>query len=224
MTVLARRSAGAELARRLAHVRWVAGGTGAGKSTAVRLLAQRHDLHVYDGDAAEQEYAKRCSAERHPLLWELLRLPVAERWVGRTGAEVFQSMPSLHGETFGFILEDLLTLPADRIVLVDDYRVLPRDIAALLAWPDQATFLLPTAEFRRKALADQYADPDQAAANWGDADPAEVLEVRLARDQLWDAEVRRQAEELAMPVITVDGSRTPEDLAADLTARFRLTP
>lgn len=222
MTVLARRSAGAELARRLGHVRWVAGGTGAGKSTVVRLLAEQYDLQVYDGDAAGHDHAQRCTPERHPLLWELARLPLEERYAGRTGAEVFQSMPSLHGETFGFVLEDLLGLPADRIVLVDDFSVLPRDVAALLSWPEQAAFLLPAPEFRRTSLAGQYADPERARANWGEADPDEALEVRMARDALWDAEVRRQAEELALPTLNVDGTRTAEDLAAELSARFRL--
>jgi hypothetical protein len=223
MTVLARRSAGAELARRLAHVRWVAGGTGAGKSTAVRLLAERHDLQVYDGDAAEQEYVKRCTEQRQPLLWELLNTPIEQRWLGRTGAEVFQAMPCLHGETFGFVLEDLLALPADRTVLVDDFRTLPRDVAALLSWPEQAAFLLPTPEFRQESLGDPYADLDRARFDGGDADPAEVLEIRLARDAMWDNEVRRQAEELSMPVLTMDGSQDAEQIADELAKRFRLT-
>jgi hypothetical protein len=52
--------------------------------------------------------------------------------------------------------------------------------------------------------------------------PAVVLEARLARDVLWDAEVARQAEETGLPVLRVDGGRTVEDLAGELAERFRL--
>ncbi|WP_133884358.1 shikimate kinase [Glycomyces sp. NRRL B-16210] len=37
----------------VSHVRWIGGGTGAGKSTVARLLAERYRLRIYDGDAAE---------------------------------------------------------------------------------------------------------------------------------------------------------------------------
>jgi hypothetical protein len=45
-----------DLARRLAHVRWIAGGTGAGKSTVARILAARADAVVYDRDRAEHDW------------------------------------------------------------------------------------------------------------------------------------------------------------------------
>lgn len=48
------------------------------------------------------------------------------------------------------------------------------------------------------------------------------LALRLARDELWDAEIRRQAVASGLPVVTVDGSRDVRDLADDLAARFRL--
>jgi hypothetical protein len=132
-------------------------------------------------------------------------------------------MPSLHGETFPLVVEDLLALPADRPVLVDDFRTLPRHVAPFLPKPEYAAFLLPTPAFRREALTRRYADPDRARANWGDADPAEMLRRRLARDELWDEEVRRQAREFSLPVIEVDGRTSPVALAARLAAAFALT-
>jgi hypothetical protein len=206
----------------LAHVRWIAGGTGAGKSTVARILAERHGLTVYDGDRAEAGYAARCTPERHPYMCALLRTPVEERYAGRAPEEVFRAMPSLHGETFGFVAEDLLALPADRPVLVDDFRPLPRELAPLLVRPEQAVFLLPAPGFRRRVLEARYADPGRARATWGDVDPAAALAVRVARDELWDAEVRRQARETGLPVVDVDGSRDAEALAAGLAAAFGL--
>ncbi|MBW9213651.1 hypothetical protein KV102_02240 [Mumia sp. zg.B53] len=210
------------LARRLAHVRWIAGGTGSGKSTLARALAERYDVLVYDGDRAERDYVARCTPEATPSFWALLQAPPSRTWNGKSAREVFASMPSLHGETFGFVVDDLLALPAGRPVLVDDFRTLPRDVAPLLTWPEQAAFLLPAPRFREQALRDRFADAARARANWGDSDHDEALAVRLARDALWDAEVRRQGAELDLSVLTVDGSRDVEDLADDLATRFHL--
>ncbi|MGC4836840.1 hypothetical protein ACLQ3D_20290 [Micromonospora vinacea] len=209
-------------ARCLSHVRWLAGGTGSGKSTLARALAERYDVLIYDGDRAERDYVSRCTAHEQPYLWALLQAPLAQNWSGRSAQEIFESMPSLHGETFGFVVDDLLALPTERPVLVDDFRTLPREVAPLLTWPEQAAFLLPTPQFRDGALRARFADDARARANWGDGDHSEALALRLARDELWDAEVRRQAIELRLPVITVDGSRNAHDLVDDLATRFRL--
>ncbi|MEV1333358.1 hypothetical protein AB0J20_27715 [Micromonospora costi] len=213
---------GVDLARRLSHVRWLAGGTGSGKSTLARALAERHDVLIYDGDRAERDYVGRCTAHGQPYLWALLQAPAARTWNSRSAREIFESMPSLHGETFGFVVGDLLAMPTGRPILVDDFRTLPREVAPLLTWREQAAFLVPTPRFRDRALRARFADAARARANWGDSDHGEALARRLARDDLWDAEVRRQAAELDLPVVPVDGSRDVPDLVDDLAARFRL--
>jgi hypothetical protein len=212
-----------DLAHRLRHVRWIAGGTGAGKSSVSRALADRYDVLIYDGDRAERDYAPRCSPRDQPRLWELVHAPPRRTWNGRTAQETFESMPSLHRETFGFVVDDLLALPTRRTILVDDFRTLPRDIAPLLTWREQAAFLLPTAQFRRDVLGSRFADPVRARANWGDGDHDEAFALRLARDEFWDTEVRRQALEMDLPIVAVDGTRDTDNLADDLANRFRLT-
>ena len=107
-------------------------------------------------------------------------------------------------------------------MLVDYFGVLPRDLAPLLSQPAQAAFLVPTPSFRRAALSRRYADPNRARANWGELDPATVLEARLARDALWDAEVTDQTAALRLPLLTIDGKRSPGELVRDLAEHFRL--
>lgn len=204
------------------HVRWIGGGTGAGKSTAARMLAERYRLPVYDGDAAEARYVRRCDERDQPRLTALVRMTPEERSTGRSAEEMFESMPSRHGETFPFVLEDLRGMAGMGVVLADDFRTRPMEVAPLLTWPEQAVFMLPTAEFRRRVLSERYADPDRAEANWGAADHGEALEIRLERDRYWDEEIRAEAAELGLPVIDVDGSAKPGPIVKDLATRFRL--
>jgi hypothetical protein len=206
----------------LSHVRWIAGGTGAGKTSVRRLLASRYDLTVYDGDRAEHGWMRRYSPEQHPYFHAMTQLTFEQR-VRRSAEETFRAMPSLHGETLGFLVEDLRAMPADRIVLVDWFGNLPQHLAPLLSFRDQAVFLLPSAEFRRRVLSARYSDPARARANWGDSDHERALAHRLARDELWDAEVRRQAVELGLPIRDIDGTHSVDSLAAELTVQFRLT-
>ncbi|MEV0081871.1 hypothetical protein [Saccharopolyspora sp. NPDC050642] len=211
----------AGLAHRLGHVRWIAGGTGAGKSTITRFLADRFGLAVYDGDRAEHDWVTRCTPDRHPYLHATLRLTREQRSL-LAPEDGFNGMASLHGETIGFLVEDLLAMPTDRPVLVDYFGATPRDLAPLLTWQEQAVFLLPTPEFRHRVLSVRFADPGRARANWGDSDHARAFANRLARDELWDAELRRQAAEADLPVLAVDGTRDATDLADELAQRFRL--
>jgi hypothetical protein len=209
------------LTQRLAHVRWIAGGTGAGKSTVAQILATRTGAAVYDGDRAERDWVSRCTQRDHPHFFESVHLGKAGR-ATRSPAERFRRMPSRHGETIGFVIEDLLELPTDRPILVDWFGNAPRYVAPLLSWPQQAVFLLPTREFRERALGTRFADPARARANWGTADARVALANRLTRDDLWDAEVREQAEDLGLPVIDIDGTRDAGAVADSLARQFKL--
>jgi hypothetical protein len=214
----------AELRQRLTHVRWIAGGTGAGKSTLAAILARQFDLDIYDGDRGERGYVARMHPDEQPRMAALIAMTPRQRWLDRPPSQVVAEMPSLNGETFPFVLEDILARPSRGLVLVDDFRTLPRAVAPLLSWPGQAVFLLPSPVFRERALRNRYADPARARANWGDEDPQPFIAARLARDELWDAEIRRQALEADLPVLSNDGTRSLEELAGELARQFRLPP
>ncbi|MFC5181259.1 ATP-binding protein [Actinomadura harenae] len=205
-------------------MRWIAGGTGAGKSTLARILADQYDVAVYDGDRAEHGWLARCTPQRHPRLAAMRGAPPGEMWRGRTSRQLFQTMASLHGETVGFIADDLLAMPSDRVIVVDYFGILPGHLGPLLRQRDQAVFLLPTPRFRREALAARYADPVRARANWGSNDLESTLAKRLGRDALWDEEVRRQADDHGLDVVTIDGGAPVADLAGQVAARFALVP
>jgi hypothetical protein len=200
---------------RLRHVRWLGGGSGAGKSTIAGLLAEKYGLHLYHCDDAQSSHTVRSNAADHPMLHAFIALTMDERWVKRTPEEMFHTFHGFHGEGFGLILEDLLALPIDVPVLVEGYKLLPRLIAPLLALPNQAVWLLPTSEWRRTAFS-------QRGSLWSIAgrtsDPQRALANLLARDALYTEEVARQAAVLQLPTIEINGSATVNELL-ERTAR-----
>lgn len=195
--------------QRLRHIRWIGGGSGAGKSTIACLLAEEYGLHLYHCDDAQSAHTARSNAADHPMLHAFLALTMDERWVKRTPAEMFHTFHGFHGEGFGLILEDLLDLPTDVPVLVEGYKLLPRLVSPLLSRPDQAVWLIPTPEWRRTAL-------EQRGSLWSIAgrtgDPETALVNFLAHDALYTEEVERQAVALKLPTIQVNGSATLDEL------------
>jgi hypothetical protein len=196
--------------QRLRHIRWIGGGSGAGKSTVARLLADKHGLRLYSTDDMQSAHTARSNAASHPLLHAFLAMTMDERWVKRTPEEMFRTFHGFHGEGFELLLEDLLALPTDLPILVEGYKLLPRLVAPLLSRPDQAVWLIPTPEFRRAALASRGSTWSIAGRT---SDPETALANLLARDALYTEEIFRQAAALQLTTIEVNGSASINELA-----------
>jgi len=196
--------------QRLRHIRWIGGGSGAGKSTVARRLSERYGLRLYHCDDMQSAHTARSNPTDHPMLHAFIAMTMDERWAKRTPEEMFRTFHGFHGEGFGLILEDLLDLPTDVPVLVEGYKLLPRLVAPLLSRLDQAVWLIPPPSFRRTAfcrrgslwsIAGRTSNPQTALANL------------LARDALSTEEVERQAATLQLTRIQVNGSASVDELA-----------
>lgn len=105
----------AALRKQLQHVRWIGGGSCAGKSTIAHRLAARHGLHLYSTDDVMTDRALRSTAEDAPLLHRFVAMDMDERWVTRTPSTMFETVHWFQGEGFDMIIEDLLSLPGQPI-------------------------------------------------------------------------------------------------------------
>src|SRR5436309_2588984 len=142
----------AELSAQLRHVYWIGGGSGAGKSTIARRLAEQYGWHLYATDDVMSDHARRTTPEGAPFLHEFLAMDMDERWVNRSAETMLETFHWFRGEGFGLIVEDLLRLPPEPCVVVEGFRLLPYLVRPLLAVPSHAVWLLPTPEFRRMAF------------------------------------------------------------------------
>src|SRR5690349_5792517 len=72
------------LAGRLRQVRWIGGGSGAGKTTTARRLAERHGLRLYSTDAAMSAHAASAGMRNCPCLRDFVAMSMDERWLNRS--------------------------------------------------------------------------------------------------------------------------------------------
>ena len=91
------------------HVYWLGGGSGAGKSTVARRLADEHGLRLYDTDAAMADHAARSTPEDSPALHEFLAMDMAERWSDRSPEVMLETFHWYRGE--GFDAGEPVTVP-----------------------------------------------------------------------------------------------------------------
>jgi hypothetical protein len=91
-----------------ACVRWIGGGSGAGKSTIARRLAEMYGFRLYHCDDVQSAHTARSNPTDHPMLHAFIAMTMDERWVKRTPEEMLDTFHGFHGEGFGLVLEDLL--------------------------------------------------------------------------------------------------------------------
>lgn len=203
----------------LRHVYWIGGGSGAGKSTIARRLADRHGLRLYATDDVMGDHAARSTPQDSPFLARFQAMDMDERWLNRDVETMLETFHWFQGESFDLIVEDLLKLPKEPGVIVEGFRLLPHLVMPLLGVPGQAVWLLPTPDFRLAAF-------DSRGTRWKIArqtsDPETALRKLLERDHRFTERVAAQAKQYALPVIEVDGTVTEDDLADRVTAAFGL--
>ncbi|MET9765684.1 hypothetical protein ABZ016_42585 [Streptomyces sp. NPDC006372] len=207
------------LAARLGHVYWIGGGSGAGKSTVARALADRHGWRLYATDDAMPEHARRTTPEEAPLLHKFLAMDMDERWVNRSPGTMLETFHWYHGEGFGLIVEDLLGMGRETPVVVEGFRLLPHLVKPLLSGPGRAVWLLPTPEFRQDVFA------ARAAAGAGftrrTSDPERADRNLAARDHMFTTRLREETARLGLPSVEVGIALTEDELVDRVADVFR---
>lgn len=210
-----------ERAAALRHVYWIGGGSGAGKSTIARRLAQRHNLQPYATDDVMSDHARRSTPEDSPYLSAFMAMDMDERWMSRSPETMLDTFHWYRGEGFDLMVDDLLRLPSRPGVIADGFRLLPHLVKPLLAMTERAVWLLPTPDFREAAF-------DSRDSRWTIAgktsDPPRALRNLLERDRMFTDHLRDEVKSLGLPAIEVDPTMTEDDLVARVAAGFGLTP
>ena len=199
------------------HVRWIGGGSGAGKSVIARRLAAAHGATIYDTDAMMADHVARCSPQECPHLAQFLAMDMDARWVARTPQAMLDTFHWFQGEGFDLILEDLASMPRDRLILVEGFRLLPRLVFPVLDDVRDAVWLLPTPAFRRHAFEARGSMMDIPNKT---RNPARALENLMTRDALFTQRLRLETEQLGLTTHMIDGRISEADMAGYVGAQF----
>ena len=194
----------------LQMIYWIGGGSGAGKSTVARRLAERHGLQLYSTDAAMAEHGRRANT---PAIQEFARMSMDERWVNRSPEEMLETFHWFRGDGFECIVEDLRTKTD---VLVEGFRLSP---LLVKAQPGRAVWLLPSPEFRRAAFASRGSLWDIAGKT---SHPEKALHNLLERDRLFTDRLRAETHRENLARIEVEAQLTEAELVDRVAALLGL--
>jgi 2-phosphoglycerate kinase len=208
------------LTTRLANVRWIGGGSGAGKSTVAERLAEAHGLRLYHAEQFSS-YIERSDPATAPLAHAFAAMDMDERWVTRSPEVMLRTFHGFQGEGFPLVLEDMLALPAGEPVIAEGFNLLPRQVAPLLTGGRRAVWLLPTPEFRKAAFEERgstWTIPNRTS------DPGRALANLLERDAMFTEEVRREAAALGLRTIDMNGCRSLDETVRAVADALELPP
>lgn len=205
--------------RKLEHVFWLGGSPCAGKSSISEVLASSFGIEVYHIDEAFEIHAQRFDLALHPTLTKWYASSWDQRWMQPIGS-LIQDVIACYREHFTLILEDLLSLPSHKPVLVEGTALLPRQVASVLPVRNRAIWVVPTAGFQRVnyskrewvcEILSQCDDPEAAFHNW------------MERDIQFSLWVAAEVKALGWELLQVDGKQTVEDNAMTVASHFQLS-
>ncbi len=207
-----------ELKAQLRHVLFIGGPPDSGKTTIADALAEQHGLQVYHFDRHEMEHFSRADAVRHPALYGSHpdRVTTEERWLGSSPEQMAEETIDCWSERFGMALQDILAMPDSPHIIAEGPGFFPELLSPLLADPHQAIWLVPSPAFKVTSSIRR----DKPGSRWETTDPDLAQRNLIERDLIMGKYVHDSARELGLQVYEVDGSRSLEQVRADIEQFF----
>jgi hypothetical protein len=187
-----------QLRSRLAHVLWLGGISGVGKTTAARSIARRYDIRLYSMDSRTYEHAAKLPADTRTF---------DEIWVDSSPEELADWFEDVSRARFPLVVDDLLGLQDDAPVIVDGPQLLPAIVAPLLRSPEQALYVIAQPRLQRRLIIQRGSLTTRQTR-----DSERARENRLQRDELLVQRLLGEAREHRLPISEVAHVRDTEPL------------
>ena len=201
-----------------APIYWIGGSSCGGKSSLARRLADEYGLALYSCDEHYEGHLGRIADRAPSAMLAVSRMKAEEIFYTRSVSEQLATYLDVLQEDFHHVRNDLAAF-GDGPVVVEGNQLLPWVMEPLLRPQDRAIWLIPTEDFQREHYATRgwihgilrsTSNPEVAFNNW------------MTRDALFAERVRTEAQERGLEVMAVDGSRTLDEMYAEVLARLGL--
>jgi 2-phosphoglycerate kinase len=190
---------------------WLGGSACAGKTSVARLLAAEHGLTLYSCDDHFEEHRRRADPARHPHFHRLMDVPMEKLWAQQAEVQAEQLL-AFYADEWEMVLEDLAAI--DKPALVEGVGLLPERIPE----PHHALWLISTPEFRRRAYPARGTFVSDLLGRC--TDPAAAFEQWMERDDRIARHLEDEARRRGLEVLTVDGTRSVEEMAGIVVERL----
>jgi len=195
------------------NVYWIGGGSGAGKSTISKRIADLHDCKIYSTDNAMGDHSSKCTREDCPNLESFKEMSMDERWVNRDPKEMLDTFHWFNGEGFDMIIEDLRNRPN----IVEGFRLLPNLVKPYLHSLNNGIWLIPTPQFRKAAFESRGTLWDIPKKT---SQPEKALENLLTRDAMFTDRLKTEARSNDCSMIVIDGSDNEDAVVSQVVEHF----
>ncbi len=131
--------------------------------------------------------------------------------------ELLQNVIGCYREHFSFILQDILSMPRQKPLLVEGSALLPDAVSPLLPASNPAIWLVPTFDFQQKhysarewlrPIVEQCDNPEIAFQNW------------MKRDADFALWIEEQVKSMKLNLLKIDGKHSLEKTAGIVEAYF----
>ncbi|MBU2664510.1 hypothetical protein KOI35_13485 [Actinoplanes bogorensis] len=190
---------------------WIGGSPCAGKSTVAGLVAEALGLPLYSCDDA---FDRHVAEGGGPTMRKVTTMPVGDRLSQPIEVQVADVL-RLGVEEFPMIVRDL---PAS--VVVEGAALLPSLLAAAGVTHAEAVWIVPTDAFQRRHYGDRPWAHELLA---GLPAPDEAFDRWMRRDATFATRIAASARDLGYHVITIDGTTSPAETAAEVLRRHSPT-
>jgi cytidylate kinase len=197
------------VAERLAHVLWIGGAPCAGKTTLSRLLAGKYDFRIYNLD---WHYAREDRFRSGPAVRWWGAHNMDERWVDISADDLLERSTQCWNERFPVAVDELLTLPASRGIVVESPGAAPWLVAPVIGDPRQAIFLVPDQALRDRVVAERERR-GTSLAYAATRDPERARSNHRERDRRFSLRIETSCRELGLHILRM---RDPLDIDANL--------
>jgi len=197
---------------------WIGGSPCAGKSSVAARLAQQNRMAAFHCDDSSDERTERMKHQGSQVVLQLsapgkcARLAMPPAWQADMELDFYR-------DSMSYLLEELAELDEPKVI-AEGADLLPELLERLEVPLDRAVWLVPTPDFQLKyyvarAWAREYVQecPNPAGAfhNW------------MQRDVLFAHYVAETAQAIGGKVICVNGERTIEQIADEVSHCFDLS-